>query len=159
MEFITFHQSYGYEEFVEGLRPETEGDGGGLRLKVRDGVLKRIAERARSAAAPPHQEAPVSSKIQLPGQGIFEECMKDECVRFGHSKDWSDEDWSGARYGHIRCLLESLRGALGAECEALVDCDIGRDVPRVGQPGRHRCRAGWVLEIEVPGRGRDCRRL
>ena len=51
VEFITFHQSYGYEEFVEGLRPESGGDGGGLRLVVRDGVLKRISERARSAPA------------------------------------------------------------------------------------------------------------
>ena len=49
VEFITFHQSFGYEEFVEGLRPETEGDGGGFRLAVRDGVLKRISERARLA--------------------------------------------------------------------------------------------------------------
>ena len=98
VEFITFHQSYGYEEFVEGLRPETEGDGGGLRLKVRDGVLKRIAERARSAPAP-HTRKRQFVKIQLTGQDVFEECMKDECVRFGHSKDWSDEDWSDARYG------------------------------------------------------------
>lgn len=53
VEFITFHQSYGYEEFVEGLRPQvgsSEKDGGtgaGFRLVVTDGVLKRIAERAR----------------------------------------------------------------------------------------------------------------
>ena len=46
IEFITFHQSYGYEEFVEGLRPETESDAG-IRLVATDGVLKRIAERAR----------------------------------------------------------------------------------------------------------------
>ena len=51
IEFVTFHQSYGYEEFVEGLRPgpgiEGEEAGGGFRLVPTDGVLKRMAERAR----------------------------------------------------------------------------------------------------------------
>lgn len=47
IEFITFHQSYGYEEFVEGLRPTTDNRSGGFRLDVKDGVLKRIAKRAR----------------------------------------------------------------------------------------------------------------
>ena len=51
VEFVTFHQSYGYEEFVEGLRPETgEGDAG-FDLVPKDGVLKRIAKRARSSEA------------------------------------------------------------------------------------------------------------
>ena len=50
IEFVTFHQSYGYEEFVEGLRPETGADAG-IRLKPMDGVLKRIADRARAASA------------------------------------------------------------------------------------------------------------
>ncbi len=44
--FITFHQSYGYEEFVEGLRPDPDS-AGGLRLIATDGVLKRIAKLAR----------------------------------------------------------------------------------------------------------------
>ena len=57
VEFVTFHQSYGYEEFVEGLRPVTggseEGNSGvGFRLLPRDGVLKRIAERARATQSP-----------------------------------------------------------------------------------------------------------
>ena len=68
IEFITFHQSYSYEDFVEGLRPTTnavesaddgdladgDDDGveaapatGGFRLCSRDGVFKRICERAR----------------------------------------------------------------------------------------------------------------
>ena len=60
VEFITFHQSYGYEEFVEGLRPDTGGDeadgeaGPGFRLVATEGVLKRIAERARKVADSPH---------------------------------------------------------------------------------------------------------
>ena len=53
--FITFHQSYGYEEFVEGLRPET-GDNGtaGFRLVAKDGVLKQIAKRAKKYKKYPH---------------------------------------------------------------------------------------------------------
>ena len=98
VEFVTFHQSYGYEEFVEGLRPESAGDGGGFRLRVRDGVLKRIAKRARATPAL-HARKRQFVKIQLSGQDVFEECMKDDCVRFGSSKNWSDEDWSDARYG------------------------------------------------------------
>lgn len=56
IEFITFHQSYGYEEFVEGLRPQTSkaGGGQGFRLKARPGVLKRIAERARNDSDSPY---------------------------------------------------------------------------------------------------------
>ena len=58
VEFITFHQSYGYEEFVEGLRPAIgpevsgENSGGGFRLVATDGVLKRIAERASESPVP-----------------------------------------------------------------------------------------------------------
>ncbi len=48
VEFVTFHQSYGYEEFVEGLRPETGSDAR-IRLIPTDGVLKRIARRARES--------------------------------------------------------------------------------------------------------------
>ncbi len=48
IEFVTFHQSYGYEEFVEGLRPETGSDAR-IRLIPTDGVLKRIARRARES--------------------------------------------------------------------------------------------------------------
>ncbi|MCY3875206.1 MAG: AAA family ATPase [Rhodobacteraceae bacterium] len=58
VEFVTFHQSYGYEEFVEGLRPQTNstdsnGDSGaGFRLEPEHGVLKRIADRARKVSDP-----------------------------------------------------------------------------------------------------------
>ena len=46
-EFVTFHQSYAYEDFVEGIRPITEN--GAVTYEVRPGVLKRLCDRARRA--------------------------------------------------------------------------------------------------------------
>ena len=49
--FITFHQSMSYEEFVEGLRPETQEDtsnSGGFRLEPKDGVFKEFSKRAEN---------------------------------------------------------------------------------------------------------------
>ncbi|MFE5829532.1 McrB family protein [Streptomyces sp. NPDC056508] len=41
---VTFHPSYGYEDFVEGLRP-VKGQAG-LALDVRPGVFRRVCDRA-----------------------------------------------------------------------------------------------------------------
>lgn len=45
IEFITFHQNYSYEDFIQGLRPDTE-NGNALTFDKKDGVFKRIADRA-----------------------------------------------------------------------------------------------------------------
>lgn len=60
--FVTFHQSFGYEEFVEGLRPvlSDEGDGS-VRYHIKNGVFKNICERARQA--PNHRFAIVIDEI------------------------------------------------------------------------------------------------
>ncbi|MCL1058686.1 AAA family ATPase [Shewanella gelidimarina] len=59
-EFVTFHQSYGYEEFVEGLRPETN-DNGDISYSVKPGVFKRISKLAK--ADPEHRYAIVIDEI------------------------------------------------------------------------------------------------
>jgi hypothetical protein len=45
IEFITFHQNYSYEDFIQGLRPDVD-NGSTLLFEKRDGVFKRIADRA-----------------------------------------------------------------------------------------------------------------
>lgn len=45
IEFITFHQNYSYEDFIQGIRPDTE-NGKELTFEKKDGVFKRIADRA-----------------------------------------------------------------------------------------------------------------
>ena len=60
VKFVTFHESYGYEEFVEGLRPETKSvnntneNSSGFRLVPENGILKDIAERAKKFESEPH---------------------------------------------------------------------------------------------------------
>lgn len=44
--FATFHQNYGYEDFVEGLRPKAMKSGAGFELIPTPGVLRKIASIA-----------------------------------------------------------------------------------------------------------------
>jgi Cdc6-like AAA superfamily ATPase len=45
IEFITFHQNYSYEDFIQGLRPDVEVKGN-LSFERKDGVFARIAINA-----------------------------------------------------------------------------------------------------------------
>ncbi|EHN6902780.1 AAA family ATPase [Campylobacter jejuni] len=48
--FTTFHQSYGYEEFVEGIKPdldkENENENSQINYKVKDGIFKELCQKA-----------------------------------------------------------------------------------------------------------------
>lgn len=45
IEFITFHQNYSYEDFIQGLRPEVDNNTS-LAFKKVDGVFKVLADKA-----------------------------------------------------------------------------------------------------------------
>lgn len=46
VEFVQFHPSYDYSDFVEGLRPVQSGDGNQLGFERKNGVFKAFCERA-----------------------------------------------------------------------------------------------------------------
>ena len=47
VEFVTFHQNYSYEDFVAGLRPDTDSASSFLRFTEHRGIFYRINERAK----------------------------------------------------------------------------------------------------------------
>lgn len=47
--FVTFHQSFCYEDFVEGIRAVTDRDGK-IRYEVKDGIFKELCTEARGTA-------------------------------------------------------------------------------------------------------------
>ncbi len=112
IEFVTFHQSFSYKDFVEGLRPTTEteltedGQGstvasGGFSLKVHAGVFKVISERARldtgNAVAKRLDRSRSIYKIALGQRGSQEDRIREGLdkslihIGWGGDIDWSDD--------------------------------------------------------------------
>ena len=106
--FTTFHQSMGYEEFVEGLRPETgnsdedSGGSGGFRLEPRNGIFREICALAKESGV----KTKSSSTFDLSGRQYFKmslgraksqnhiyEAALDKnkiAIGYGGEFDWSD---------------------------------------------------------------------
>lgn len=95
--FVTFHQSYGYEEFIEGIKPVVDnGDQDDSRLEytIKSGVFKKFCERA---AIPKKQKnkdyglnaSPTVWKVSLQGTG--ENPTRRECFNNGHIRIGWDE--------------------------------------------------------------------
>jgi 5-methylcytosine-specific restriction endonuclease McrBC GTP-binding regulatory subunit McrB len=47
--FTTFHQSYGYEEFIEGIKPIVDSDNNEIGYTIESGIFKKFCENARKS--------------------------------------------------------------------------------------------------------------
>lgn len=59
--FITFHQSFSYEEFVEGLAPSLDAENESIRYEIKCGAFLQLCDRARKD--PNHSYALVIDEI------------------------------------------------------------------------------------------------
>lgn len=94
--FVTFHQSFSYEDFVEGLRATTNEDTGQIRYEVVDGVFKSLCEAA--AAKVTHLERvdlASGTSFEIRGRRIWkmslgntlgvDASIYDECIENGYA--------------------------------------------------------------------------
>lgn len=86
IDFVTFHQSFSYEDFVEGIRAVTS-EASQLEYKVDSGVFKRICDAAVGADIPVvsgvHHKARIW-KISIDGTGPS--TTRDYCFNHGEAR-------------------------------------------------------------------------
>ena len=96
--FVTFHQSFGYEEFVEGLRPHLSA-GNQVAYSVLPGVFRRACDsaRVRERVKPGLTGKPLKQrtiwKMSLgaswsdEGGKVFKYALENECVLLGYGDE------------------------------------------------------------------------
>lgn len=95
IEFVTFHQSLGYEDFVEGIKPIMDNEASDLKYKVEPGIFKKIVMRAREQTYSATVDNIDFSKTRIfkmsLGQGIdnpiFDYCMENDVIANGYGRE------------------------------------------------------------------------
>lgn len=131
IEFVTFHQSMSYEEFVEGLQPSTGEDARegpeelgaavGFRLKPTDGVFKKISERARLDSSQAGAVSRLDRTARVFKVALGRRQVEEDRIRFGlengliHVGWGGDIDWSDERFDDFDQIYNEWRSRKDAD--------------------------------------------
>ena len=121
VEFVTFHQSMTYEDFVEGKQPVTGPDGGeasiGFRLETFPGIFRRIARRAETSLS----QSAGPNAISVEGRQVFKTSIGEaanpedaylfeEAISQGYMLlGFEDIDWTAEKYSSREAIIEACR--------------------------------------------------
>lgn len=102
IEFTTFHQSYGYEEFIEGIKPvidNTDDEQTDIQYQISSGLFKAFCDKAgrpilrQAKADVGFNNSPTIWKVSLEGTGdnpTRRECMENGHIRVGYDSYGKD---------------------------------------------------------------------
>ncbi|MDF3932204.1 AAA family ATPase [Pseudomonas citronellolis] len=127
--FVTFHQSFSYEDFVEGLRADTDGDSAQIEYRVEPGIFKQLCDDARTRDG--QAESGIRDKariwkISINGTGAS--ATKTYCLQHGEARiGWGstgDLRKSPEQGDYYQSLGSGDRGTLSYFAEQMVVGDI-----------------------------------
>lgn len=123
IEFVTFHQSMAYEDFVEGRQPMTGTDdvegaaSAGFRLETVPGTFRRIAKRAETSRG----RASTADSVQIAGRQVFKMSIGEadnpedahlfeNAIKGGYAVlGFEDIDWSDKKFEAREAFIEACK--------------------------------------------------
>jgi len=154
VEFVTFHQSMSYEDFIEGRQPmigaddEAEASSAGFRLETVPGIFRRIAKRAETSRG----RVSGGDAISVAGRQVFKMSIGEgnnpddahlfeEAIANGYTLlGFDDIDWTDEKYKERDAIFDACK-ALGTK-PAEFDARSGA----VQMPFRFR---NWVRKGDI----------
>lgn len=132
VEYVTFHQSMDYEDFVEGFRPDNSNEN--ISYEIKPGIFKTICNRAKKPISEEKQwgindDANVW-KVSLAGTG--DNPVRSECLNNGHIRiGWDEygEDPSEATEG--KNVLNAFYYKMGIG-DIVLSCYSSKTIDAIG---------------------------
>lgn len=157
--FTTFHQSFSYEDFIEGIRATTDEKSGALRYEVVDGIFKQLCLNARVKV-----QGSATQSISLKGrriwkmslgntmsgeEDVYEDCLANNYVLLGWGEDIDFSNCS--TYESVKARIASEKQSLeGTSNYMAVAVNTFKNIIKNGDlvvvsDGNHKFRA--IAEI------------
>lgn len=162
IEFVTFHQSMVYEDFVEGRQPTTGSDddegasSAGFRLETVPGIFRRIAKRAETGLG----KTTISNRITCDGRQIYkmsvvysrdagDQELFEEVIEGGYTLlDWENIDWSDPKYEDAETILKACQEQ--GKIEGTVTLQSGQ--VSITDTFRNRLKSGDIIVVSKGNR-------
>ena len=156
IEFVTFHQSMSYEDFVEGRQPMTGSDeddtssSPGFRLETVPGIFRRIARRAETSRGPSLGDDSITVtdrqvfKMSIGEANNPEDAhLFEDAIAGGYTiLGFEDIDWSDDKYADRKEIIEACK----AEGELDGHADVNAQSGAVQMPFIFR---NWVQSGDI----------
>jgi len=153
--FVQFHPSYDYTDFVEGLRPYDEGQGG-VGFKLEKGSFMYFVGRAREA-----QEPKETSSAGVSFDDVWDNLVEDVAVAESEGKDYTIDTVRGkplylrtaGREGDVLCRGGQAPYFNKEQCRNCVE-SIALEQKSHQFLSRYRKSAGQLIEHPRPASAR-----